>query len=100
MEVWGRSEKTPSFALVCGCFWRFFAVSIGWPTYQPQKILRNESLKNGWDDERTFLSAGKKLTSRSERPPRETTASGHNVCAGELCRYRRPIVDFRISQGQ
>ena len=30
----------------------------------------------------------------------EMKASYYDVCAGELCRYRRPIVDFRIPQGK
>lgn len=66
MEVWGRSEKMPSFALVCGCFWRFLFpstwVSIGWPDCQPQEMLRDERIKTGgmFRLQRPFLPAVKK----------------------------------------
>lgn len=51
--MWGCSEKTPSFALVCGC-----CLGVSFPEQsayllddrmgQPQKLLRHKTIETGW----------------------------------------------------
>ena len=80
MEVWGCSEKTPSFALVCGCCWRFLAEQLR--IYWMAGLSASEGLapkakkKTGYESQRVFLPAGKSSPRRSERLTGEMKASG------------------------
>ena len=104
--MWGCSEKTPSFALVCGCCLAFpsrtTCVGIYWITgWSASEAIAPSNDQNGLAIPRPFLAAGgKKGTLTTLEADGEIDGVGPNAWAGELCRYRRPIVEFRNSQGK